>query len=173
MAVQTEPRRAMRPELSNSDDPRARAAARAALIREQTDGLDDAVDEFNIRHLEPDGWTYEWKVLSVTGKEISPSVMTSRSLHGWEAVSTSRHPELMPRGSTNPIIERGGLVLMERPAEITEDARRKEVNEARADRRQKEEQLNSAPQGQFERKGVHGESMVKVSKSYGPVEIPA
>src|ERR1700676_2790894 len=53
------------------EDPRARAARRALELREQRGGdMDDGVDKFYIDpRIIPDGWSYEWKALTVLGKE--------------------------------------------------------------------------------------------------------
>jgi len=64
-----------------------------------------------------------------------------------------------------------GMILMERPAEVTEEARLVELRRARAQVRQKEEQLSSSPAGQFERANKEN-SLVKVKKSYEAVPIP-
>jgi hypothetical protein len=90
---------------------------------------------------------------------------------GWEEVPTARHPEMMPLGSTDAFIMRKGMVLMERPLEITEDARMRDKRNARQQVQGKEDQLNSVDPGQFERKNKT-ESLVKVKKSYEAVPIP-
>lgn len=167
-----EPRRSMRPDPSSADDPRARAAARAELIREHLALAPDDVDKFYIpKELIPDGWSYEWKVMSVFGA-ANPSAEINRAIHGWEPVPALRHPEFMPSGSTSPTIDRDGLRLFERPTEITEDARRKDIAEARRDMRHKEEQLGMAPQGQFDRENK-GQSLVSVKRSIGRIDVPA
>lgn len=153
------------------DDPRARAAARAAALRDNRDESYDGTDEFYIDQTSiPDGWSYEWKTRFVLGQEQSSHMMAIRR-GGWEEVPTKRHPEMMPVGSDEPFIMRKGQVLMERPAEITEDARRKERREARAQVQGKEDQLNSVEAGQFERRNKE-ESLVRVKKSYEAMPIP-
>jgi hypothetical protein len=74
-------------------------------------------------------------------------------------------------GGDYPFIERKGMILMERPLEITQDARDNELRKARAQVRQKEAQLNSAEGGQFERTNKD-QSLVKVRKSYESIPIP-
>jgi hypothetical protein len=60
---------------------------------------------------------------------------------------------------------------MERPAEISDEARAIELRKARNQVRQKEAQLNSAEGGQFERSNKD-QSLVKVRKSYDSIPIP-
>lgn len=165
-----EPRRAMRPDMRD-DDPRARAAARAAQIDENID-FDEAPDEFFIPAEDiPDGWTYEWKRRTVFGK-ADPGNDIALARHGWENVPAARHPTFMPRGYTGADIERNGMVLMERPETVTEKSRGADHRRARALMHQKEEQLGQAPPGTFERSNK-ADSMVNIRKSRGPVEIPA
>jgi hypothetical protein len=77
----------------------------------------------------------------------------------------------MPNQGNYPVIERKGMILMERPAEISDEARAIELRKARNQVRQKEAQLNSAEGGQFERSNKD-QSLVKVRKSYDSIPIP-
>jgi len=165
-----ETRKEMRPPM-REEDPRVRAARRAAEIRNHVGTLDEGTDEFYVPPEEiPDGWTYEWKRKSVFGKEV-PAHQVALARVGWEPVPASRHPSMMPDSGGYNTIERKGMILMERPAETTEEARKAEMRRARMQVRQKEEQLNSAPSGQFERNNKEN-SLVKVKKSYEAVPIP-
>lgn len=165
-----EVRKEMRPPM-REEDPRTRAARRAAEIRNHIGNLDEGTDEFYVPPEEiPDGWTYEWKRKSVFGKE-DPAHQVQLARMGWEAVPASRHPSMMPDSGGYNTIERKGMILMERPAEVTQEARIAEMRRARLQVRQKEEQLNSAPSGQFERANKEN-SLVKVKKSYEAVPIP-
>lgn len=161
----------MRPTM-REEDPRARAARRAAELRDHHNGdMEDGVDEFYIDPSDiPEGWSYEWKRRTVLGAE-DPAYQVALARAGWEPVPTSRHPSYMPMGGDYPFIERKGMILMERPLEITEDARGAELRKARMQVRQKEAQLNSAEGGQFERTNKD-QSLVKVKKSYEAIPIP-
>lgn len=160
----------MRPAM-REEDPRARAARRAAELRDHLGEEPDGVDEFFIDPNDiPDGWDYEWKAKFVLGQEQATHILALRR-SGWEEVPTSRHPSYMPMGSDLPYIERKGMVLMERPKEITDEARARELRKARLQVRHKEEQLNAATGGQFERTNKD-QSLVKVKKSYESIPIP-
>ena len=169
-APAVEMRKEMRP-LMREEDPRARAARRAAEIRNHLGEMDEGTDEFYVPPGEiPEGWTYEWKRKSVLGQEdAAHQVALARK--GWEPVPASRHPSFMPDSGGFNTIERKGMILMERPAEVTAEARQIELRRARAQVRHKEEQLNSAPQGQFDRNNKDS-SLVKVKKSYESMPIP-
>ena len=154
-----------RPEM-REEDPRARAAKRAAELRENRDESYDGTDEFYIdQSVIPTGWSYEWKRRFVMNQEdISHTMALKRS--GWEEVPTSRHPEMMSVGSQEEFIMRKGQVLMERPLEITQEARLKDHRAAREAILGKEQQLNSVA-SQFDN------TRVKIGKGkYDAIRIP-
>jgi hypothetical protein len=163
-------RRDLRPEV-REEDPRTRAARRAAEIRNHGNVDDDGVDEFFVDPaVIPPGWSYEWKRRTVMNEE-NAAYQVQLQLKGWEPVPSSRHPEYMPNNGRFAHIERKGMVLMERPLEITEAARQSDSRKARIQVRSKEEQLNAAPGGTFERSNKDS-GMAKVNKSYEPIPIP-
>lgn len=164
-----------RPELRahmREEDPRARASKRAAELRDHLGEMDEGVDKFYVDPADiPDGWDYEWKRVSVFGKQ-DPAYEVQTARKGWEAVPASRHPSYMPGDAKYKVIERDGLVLMERPKEISDEARRAELRKARLQVQRKEEELTGAAPGQFERKKGDGSSAVTLGKSYEPIPIP-
>lgn len=160
----------MRPAMRD-DDPRARAAARTAQLRDHLGDLDEGVDKFYVPPEDvPDGWEYEWKRLSVYGKE-DPGYQVQTARTGWEAVPVSRHPNYMPASGGHKIIERDGLILMERPKEISDEVRRIERRKANAQMRQKEEQLNATPEGHLPR-DEDPRTRAVLKKTYEHVPIP-
>ena len=150
-AMSTTPERpAMRPEL-REDDPRARAAARAAQIRDDNGGMDEGTDEFYIpKNMVPDGWVYEWKRHTIWNQE-DPAYTVQLAREGWEPVPSSRHPTWMPSNWEKGSIERKGMILMERPKEISDEVRRIEYRRAREQVRIKESQLSGTPDGTMDR----------------------
>jgi len=169
-AVAVEPivdRPPMRPPM-REEDPRAAAARRAAEIRSnQVD--DDGVDEFKLPRA-PDGWTYEWKTKSVMGA-INHAHLTELRRQGWEEVPTARHPEEMPLGGHDPVIERKGMILMQRPTVIVEEARAIQIAKARNQVRFKEEQLSGTPEGGLGHRN-HDQVKPRISKGYEPLPVP-
>jgi len=143
----------MRPEM-REDDPRARAAARAAEIRQHGGGLDEGTDEFYIpANIVPDGWTYEWKRHKIWNQE-DPSYNVQLRREGWDPVPLHRdmdHEAMMPSGWEGQTIERKGMILMERPKEISDEMRRIEQKRARDQVRTKEAQLAGTPEGTLTR----------------------
>jgi len=169
-AVAVEPivdRPPMRPPM-REEDPRAAAARRAAEIRSnQVD--DDGVDEFKLPRA-PDGWTYEWKTKSVMGA-INHAHLTELRRQGWEEVPTARHPEEMPLGGHDPVIERKGMILMQRPTVIVDEARAIQIAKARNQVRFKEEQLSGTPEGGLGHRN-HDQVKPRISKGYEPSAVP-
>jgi hypothetical protein len=169
-AAQTQNHQPLTPK-PREEDPRTRAARRAMELREQGSTDDDGVDKFYIDpKIIPDGWSYEWKTYTVLGKE-NPSYQVAMAHKGWEAVPRSRHPSLMPLNYQGETIEREGMVLMERPLEITQEAKARDLRVARAQVQGKEAQLGGAGPGQFERANKD-QSLVRVKKSFEAIPIP-
>ena len=150
------------------EDPRTRAERRAAEIMGNIGTLDQGADNFATPE-PPPGWSYEWKMKSVLGLE-DPTYQTQLARTGWEAVPTDRHPDMMPLGDKYPIIERKGMVLMERPLSVTEEVRRIDQRNARDQVRQKEAQLTQAPDGTMTRD--HAQVKPKIKKGFEPMPIP-
>lgn len=168
--VREDMRPAMRPAM-REEDPRARAARRAAEVRGNIGSLDEGDDKFYISPADiPPGWTYEWKRKSVLGQE-DPAYQISLARKGWEPVPAERLPHMMPTGNKHTTIERDGQILMERPLELSEEARNIERKRARDQMRMKERQLHESPNGQFGRDDPR--VAPKIKQNYEPLPIPA
>jgi len=155
----------LRPSL-REDDPRAAATRRAAELREHSSEIVEPSDKYYIDPASiPEGWCYQWCTHTIYGQE-NPTYQVQLAREGWEPVPASRHPEMMPLGSTSQTIIRDGMMLMQIPKEIVDERRMAEYRKARMQVRAKEEQLSGAPAGTFERDAP------KVKKSYSPVQIP-
>lgn len=169
--VQREPMREdMRPPMREMTS-QERADARAAEILGTGELLDHTAKYELPFDIEPDGWSYEWKAMSVSGKLNDQHINNLRQ-NGWSFVPASRHPDLVGQlKGTTEIIERDGQVLMERPRQITDMVRERDRQRARAQVRSKEQQLKQAPPGTFER-GTHPQAPVKISKHYEQIHLP-
>lgn len=88
-------------------------------------------DQFYIPgHIIPEGWSYEWKRATVFG-QVDRAHQIHLGENGWTPVPASRHDGMfMPPGDKGAI-ERDGLVLMERPVVLTEEAREEDRQAAR------------------------------------------
>ncbi len=151
------------------EDPRARAERRTAEIRKHLKGdTSDGADRFFIDpYIIPDGWSYEWKRKTIWGKE-DPAHEVELARQGWETVPATRHPQMMPKGNWQTI-ERDGMVLMERPKELTDDVHAQNLRRARLQVRAKEAQLNQAPEGTFDRDDPRVKPSIK--KSFEAMKI--
>jgi hypothetical protein len=161
-------------EESPSRPPMRDSAARAAEIRESNAHIEEIQNKYDIDpSVVPDGWTYEWKRWEILNKQ-DPAHMQELARSGWEAVPATRHPEMMPFGydDTNTII-RDGMILMERPAEITAEARRVQHKAARDQRTQKEQQLQHGPDGITPDFDANPKNMKQVlKKGYESIPVP-
>lgn len=162
-------RPAMRSEM-REESPAERAKRRAAEIRGHLGGLDEGTDEFYVDPSTiPDGWSYEWKRRLLLGAE-DPSHNVALYRMGWEPVPSSRHPEMMPRDWRGTTIERKGMILMERPTELVDEARQLERRKAVNQVRDKEAQIAGTPDGTLTRD--HAQARPNIKKGYEPIPIP-
>lgn len=80
------------------------------------------MDQFYIpANLIPDGISYEWKRWSVCGW-VDDDYLTAIARTGWEPVRPKDQPSLVPPGYDGGYILRGGMILMQRSAHLTEKA---------------------------------------------------
>jgi len=98
----------------------------------------------------PSDMDYQWVAVEVLG-QLQSHRRVGFEANGWEAVPASRHDGVfMPTGWKGEInIE--GLVLMERPMELSEEAKTEEYDRAHFQVAEKERQLGLAPSGTMER----------------------
>ena len=146
------------------------AALRAEEIRNKLRGEQydsQMYDEFYIDpRIIPEGWDYNWKRESIAG-QIDDDHLVEMRMAGWEPVDAKRHPHMMPIGYSGPIRKKG-MILMERPMEITNMAQDRELSTAREAVIAKERALGLSPAGTFERDRAKS----GVKKSYQPINVP-
>lgn len=83
------------------------------------------------RNLIPSGMSVEWKRCTMFGQEDKEHLIDLEQ-NGWEPVPAERHPELSGRRAVaGSNIVRGGLMLMQRPQEITDEAKELDTFAAR------------------------------------------
>lgn len=160
-SIRPEPRKASATTRPGIRDP----AARLAQIRETMPDAKDGIDRLHISPEEiPEGWAYEMKARSITGNEdMQRAHMANLARRGWEPVPQDRHPHFM--------VEQGGLVLMERPKELTDEEHARNYREARSVVQAKEAQLGLAPPGTLPR-DADPRVRPRVNKSIERIEIP-
>jgi len=156
-----------------AESPAERAAKRTAEIRAHRQGLDmDNTDQYFIDpYIVPEGWSYEWKRKTIYNQE-DPSYQIRLADAGWTPVPANRdarHKAMMPTGNY-ATIERDGMILMERPKELTDEAKAIELRRARNQVRSKEQQLSTTPDGTMTREDARVRPQVK--KSYEAMPIP-
>jgi len=137
------------------------------LVRKRR--IDDPF-HFNPRII-PDGVSYEWKRMSVYGQQDPEHQVNLRENH-WRPVPASRHPELMPDGYDKAgAIVRKGMVLMERPSYLTQEARQEDYEIARAEVSRKEQQLGATPAGTMTRQHPSVERQMMLRKEHVPLHF--
>jgi len=114
------------------------------------------------------GWTYEWKRYSVYNM-TDPGYESHLAQNGWRPVPSERHEGVfMPIGHKGPII-RDGLILMERPAVLTQEAREEELKKAR-ERVGNAKRQHGLPTADGERVVVHQRS-TGIREEVGAIEV--
>lgn len=98
----------------------------------------------------PEGSSYEWKRYSVHGEE-DPFYIAKMRSQGWEPVDPKNHPNWVPPGYREPHIIKGGQILMERPMELTIEAREESRALARQQVVEAEQRLGRTPKGELTR----------------------
>lgn len=136
-----EEREEIRPAIRSSSAREAEEYA-AQVLSELGDSIDQN-DEFYIDlNSIPEGWTYQWKAVEIAGK-ANTYHMNAQARNGWRPVPVTRHPEVFPPGSTEPV--KKGLMLMELPTILVERSKHKLEKEARSQLRNAEAQLHETP----------------------------
>lgn len=121
--------------------PRLRTRTRQNAAQATANPFDIPLEEI------PEGSSYEWKRFSVTGQSADhdPFYLAAMRRQGWEPVDPHRHPNWVPPGYDKPSIIRDGQILMERPIELTNEARQEQRTLARQQMREAQERLGLAP----------------------------
>lgn len=150
------------------EDVALRAAARSGPVRERKRKGGQLLDRFRVDNIPPDT-SYEWKRVTVAGKN-DPSYDVMMREQGWEPVDSGRHPELVAEGHTGAII-RDGLMLMERPIELTREAQAEDRAAAREAVSAKKQQLGETPTGTLPRDHPSARKVTGVNTTYESLPI--
>lgn len=131
---------------ANRSDTRQEPAPGERLVRQRTQHHDKFyVDPRKI----PDGVSYEYKRISCLGQS-DPFYEQDLAANHWTPVPASRHPDLMAGSSSGDIV-REGLMLMERPSYLTEEARSEDAHEARERVNSQKQRVAQTPEGTLSR----------------------
>lgn len=94
----------------------------------------------------PDGMSWEWKRKTVFGQEDKIHMVGLRENH-WEPVQvTEANRHLVGEGQTGAI-ERQGMILMQRPKYLTEDAHQEALQASIAQRQGQRQSVAQTPAG--------------------------
>lgn len=169
------PRNAVRPaehvESASSHEPDHEPAHESPRVRTRSRKSTVNDDMFYIPVEEiPEGSSYEWKRHSVNGMQ-DPFYLAQMRQQGWEPVDPKRHPTWVPPGYAEPNIIKGGMILMERPIELTQEARKETRQLARQQMIEAEQRLGMTPKDTLTR--GHPDVAPRVTKEIGrmiPIE---
>lgn len=112
----------------------------------------------------PEGWVYEWKAESCYGKPTDPMNWENLKENHWTEVPPDRHPGI--------VVRQDGLVLMQRPKYLTDEARQEDFAIAQDQARRAGLKVRETPQGQFTRDHPSAERNTFLNREFGPISIP-
>ena len=125
--------------VAEHEAPRKRTRQRSASVQ---------VNPFDAVNLDkiPSDITVEWKRYSNVGAD-DPFYLSRMEEQGWLAVDPRQHPDWvpLPPGYDKPHIIKDGLILMERPKELTDEARKENYDLANRQIREAEQRLGKTP----------------------------
>lgn len=169
MVVKSVPRAPLH--LDKTDARAGREGAHAPVRRRRRQSV---INE-NIFHIPleeiPAGSSYEWKRWTVHGME-DPFYIASMREQGWEPVDPKRHPNWVPPGYKEAFIIKGGQILMERPMELTKEARAEQRALSKRQVVEAEQRLGLTPKGTGTRdlKGIQPQIVKEVGRMVSAIE---
>jgi hypothetical protein len=96
-------------------------------------------DKFDVPlHFIPDGWTYQWLSQETVGKANNNSHFFA---NGWEPVPAKRHDGVFTQKGYEGHIVVDGMMLVERPVQLTIEARLEELKRAKLQLKTQNEQF--------------------------------
>lgn len=101
------------------------------------------IDPFDVpKNFIPKGWDYQWcAIASLGNKEVVRTMQIEFHQNGWRPVPADRHDGyFMPRGEKGPVIVRDQM-LMERPLQMSLDARAEDQRNAIQQMRDRDQAL--------------------------------
>lgn len=120
-------------------------------------------DKFFIdQRIIPAGMDYNWKRESVYGKPDTFHMNEMMENH-WTPVPVSRHPGL--------IVKQDGMVLMERPLYLSEEARREDKMKAQEQVTGVRQSLTGTPDGTFTREHPSVRANTRLNREYVPMTV--
>lgn len=156
------PRRTNRPISPRASNAPTREAPQRAEARPDTGRLQRtrkrSEDRFFIdKRLIPNGWSWEYKAEKVLGKTDETHMQGLRDNH-WKEVEQGKHPGV--------IVRKDGMVLMERPSYLTEDARREDFEEAMTPVRNVQGMVSNTPRGTMTRDHPTVRNASRLNRNY-------
>ncbi len=121
----------------------------------------------------PDGFTVEWKRVSIYGQEDKKHIINTEK-DGWEPAHPKDFPSLVGKNHSGNYILGGqsnDLMLMIRPVELTEEARREDYQRAVGQVNTKFQEIGMSKPGELPREDSTGKKLVKVARSYERIPV--
>lgn len=152
---------------NNSESEDILRALREESLRSFVERDGNVDDPFYVpEDLKDPRFTYEWKATHIMGKELDAAHQASIQQQGWVPAPAKLFKQMLPKGATASVIERGGQMLFMRPKELTDRSRLLDKKKANDQVKSKMQALGMTKPGELDRK------VNVVKKSYESMEIP-
>jgi hypothetical protein len=165
----------MRPDDLRATDPQEAARIRAAQVLAQLgDSLGEEDKFFIPEELKDPSWDIQWKRFSVYNAE-DHGYLSSLQRTGWEFVPARRpgFERFVPRNWKDDFILKEGMVLMERPKEVSNIIEGRQLGQARERIRIAEQKNGQSPPGTLPRdnsgRPIAANGVAGVRRTIGPV----
>lgn len=146
------------------------AKLRAESLHNMNDAHQDETDPFFVPpELKPAGWIVEWKVTHIMGQPDKISNQVRLADGGWIPAPIELFRKMRPAGFTGTTIEQDGQILMMRPVETNDEARKREGFKAK---KQLNDKLSSLGMGKTEGQMDSKRVVNQVNRTYEKMTIP-
>lgn len=119
---------------------------------------------------QPEGMDYQWNLDTIMGMPDPKNQMGAMMRNGWTPVPAERHPEIAAHLKPGEAIRIGGQILMERAAEMTEEAKQEDRDRAYKQVTDNFHRLQLDDKDMLPKRRRDGQSMVRIKKE-APIQV--
>lgn len=111
------------------------------------------------------GYDYNWKTIEIAGKPVDAYDLTALEENHWEPVTAEEMSQIASKGAKGAIVK-SGMMLMKRPAYLSEEARAESEGQAFNQAGAKRAELTSKGDQNFPTR------QASVNSQYGALSVP-
>ena len=133
------------------------------------DDADEVDPKYIPPELIPEGWTFQWKNVTVLGQpieELVPGYRATMEMNHWEPVPAALLRSILPRSYTGRTVEMGGQMLMMQQTYLAEQSKSRNEKNANDLMQSSAKKLGVAGTGELDRK------VQTVRRTYEKMAVP-